>query len=54
MRIPLLPNETEEDYVELYQQMEKEDGRWPAGELLRQRVPTVEDTVKAFETIYSD
>ncbi len=32
MRIPLLPNETEEDYVELYQQMEKEDGRWPGFE----------------------
>ncbi|MDH3215389.1 MAG: thiolase domain-containing protein [Candidatus Krumholzibacteria bacterium] len=32
MRIPLLPNESEEDYRELYQEMEKTDGRWPGFE----------------------
>lgn len=32
MQIPLLPNETEEDYHELYQEMEKTDGRWPGFE----------------------
>jgi acetyl-CoA C-acetyltransferase len=32
MRILLLPNETEEDYGELYAQMEKEGGRWPGFE----------------------
>ncbi len=32
MRIPLLPHETEEGYRELYQQMEKQDGRWPGFE----------------------
>jgi acetyl-CoA C-acetyltransferase len=32
MRIPLLPHETEEDYAELYQEMEKTDGRWPGFE----------------------
>ena len=32
MQIPLLPNETEEDYKELYKQMEREDGRWPGFE----------------------
>jgi acetyl-CoA C-acetyltransferase len=32
MQIPLLPNETEDDYAELYQEMEKHDGRWPGFE----------------------
>jgi len=32
MQIPLLPNETEEDYKELYAEMEKTDGRWPGFE----------------------
>jgi acetyl-CoA C-acetyltransferase len=32
MQIPLLPHETEEDYAELYQEMEKTDGRWPGFE----------------------
>ncbi len=32
MRIPLLPNETEETYRELYAQMERQDGRWPGFE----------------------
>ena len=32
MRIPLLPNETEADYKELYAEMEKNDGRWPGFE----------------------
>ena len=32
MRIPLLPNETEEDYKELYAEMERTDGRWPGFE----------------------
>lgn len=32
MEIPLLPNETEDDYAELYQEMEKHDGRWPGFE----------------------
>jgi acetyl-CoA C-acetyltransferase len=32
MQIPLLPHETEEDYRELYAQMERSDGRWPGFE----------------------
>ncbi|MBI5139493.1 thiolase domain-containing protein, partial [Candidatus Nomurabacteria bacterium] len=32
MRIPLLPNETEESYRWLYSEMEKQDGRWPGFE----------------------
>jgi acetyl-CoA C-acetyltransferase len=32
MRIPLLPNESEEDYRELYAEMERTDGRWPGFE----------------------
>jgi acetyl-CoA C-acetyltransferase len=32
MRIPLLPHETEDDYRELYGQMERHDGRWPGFE----------------------
>jgi acetyl-CoA C-acetyltransferase len=32
MRIPLLPHETEEDYVWLYEEMAKHDGRWPGFE----------------------
>ena len=32
MQIPLLPNETEEDYRGLYEEMEKHDGRWPGFE----------------------
>jgi len=32
MRIPLLPNETEDDYRDLYADMEKQDGRWPGFE----------------------
>jgi acetyl-CoA C-acetyltransferase len=32
MRIPLLPNETEEGYKKLYAEMEKQDGRWPGFE----------------------
>lgn len=32
MRIPLLPNETEDDYKELYELMKKDDGRWPGFE----------------------
>jgi len=32
MRIPLLPNESESDYEELYAEMEKTDGRWPGFE----------------------
>jgi acetyl-CoA C-acetyltransferase len=32
MRIPLLPNETEEGYKALYKQMKKDDGRWPGFE----------------------
>ena len=32
MRIPLLPNETEEGYKELYSEMEKQGGRWPGFE----------------------
>jgi acetyl-CoA C-acetyltransferase len=32
MQIPLLPNESEEDYKELYAEMEKTDGRWPGFE----------------------
>jgi len=32
MRIPLLPNESEADYKELYSEMEKTDGRWPGFE----------------------
>jgi acetyl-CoA C-acetyltransferase len=32
MQIPLLPNETEEDYAWLYKEMEKNDGRWPGFE----------------------
>lgn len=32
MRFPLLPHETEADYKELWEQMEKEDGRWPGFE----------------------
>jgi acetyl-CoA C-acetyltransferase len=32
MQIPLLPNETEEDYKDLYAEMEKTDGRWPGFE----------------------
>jgi acetyl-CoA C-acetyltransferase len=32
MRIPLLPNETEEDYKWLYEEMAKHDGRWPGFE----------------------
>jgi acetyl-CoA C-acetyltransferase len=32
MRIPLLPHETEEDYVDLYKKMEQDDGRWPGFE----------------------
>jgi acetyl-CoA C-acetyltransferase len=32
MRIPLLPNETEDDYKELYEQMKEHDGRWPGFE----------------------
>jgi acetyl-CoA C-acetyltransferase len=32
MRIPLLANETEADYKELYAEMEKDDGRWPGFE----------------------
>jgi acetyl-CoA C-acetyltransferase len=32
MRIPLLPHETEEDYAELYHQMEAQGGRWPGFE----------------------
>jgi len=32
MRIPLLPNETEEQYAWLYKEMEKWDGRWPGFE----------------------
>ncbi|MBI2606043.1 MAG: hypothetical protein HYW49_08185 [Deltaproteobacteria bacterium] len=32
MRIPLLPNETEEGYKWLYSEMEKHDGRWPGFE----------------------
>lgn len=35
MKILLLPNETEEDYKELYQEMEKQDGRWPGFESFR-------------------
>jgi len=32
MRIPLLPNETEDDYKELYEQMKEHDSRWPGFE----------------------
>ncbi len=32
MRIPLLPNETEDDYKELYEEMKEHDGRWPGFE----------------------
>ena len=32
MRIPLLPHETEEGYTWLYDEMEKQDGRWPGFE----------------------
>jgi acetyl-CoA acetyltransferase len=32
MRIPLLPNETEDDYKDLYADMERHDGRWPGFE----------------------
>ena len=32
MRIPLLPNETEEDYKELYKEMEKNESIWPGFE----------------------
>ena len=32
MKILLLPNETEEDYAELYKEMEEQDGRWPGFE----------------------
>jgi acetyl-CoA C-acetyltransferase len=32
MRIPLLPHETEDDYKELYAEMERTDGRWPGFE----------------------
>jgi acetyl-CoA C-acetyltransferase len=32
MQIPLLPHETEDDYADLYQEMEKSDGRWPGFE----------------------
>jgi len=32
MRIPLLPNETEDDYKELYEQMKEHEGRWPGFE----------------------
>jgi acetyl-CoA C-acetyltransferase len=32
MRIPLLPHETEDDYKDLYAEMEKTDGRWPGFE----------------------
>ena len=32
MRIPLLPHESEEDYRQLYADMEKQDGRWPGFE----------------------
>jgi len=32
MRIPLLPHETEADYAPLYEEMEKQDGRWPGFE----------------------
>jgi acetyl-CoA C-acetyltransferase len=32
MRIPLLPHEKEEDYRELYAEMERSDGRWPGFE----------------------
>ncbi|MGK5086372.1 thiolase domain-containing protein [Bdellovibrionota bacterium FG-2] len=32
MKIPLLPNETEDTYKQLYKDMEKMDGRWPGFE----------------------
>ena len=32
MRIPLLPNETEQDYEWLYEEMKRTDGRWPGFE----------------------
>jgi acetyl-CoA C-acetyltransferase len=32
MRILLLPNESEEDYRDLYEEMEQQDGRWPGFE----------------------
>ncbi len=32
MDIPLLPNEKESDYTELYKEMKKTDGRWPGFE----------------------
>ncbi|MHC5022801.1 MAG: thiolase C-terminal domain-containing protein [Planctomycetota bacterium] len=32
MRILLLPNETEDDYRELYEDMKRQDGRWPGFE----------------------
>lgn len=32
MKIPLLPHEREEDYRELYEEMKKQDGRWPGFE----------------------
>ena len=32
MRIPLLPHETEEGYAWLYEEMERQDGRWPGFE----------------------
>jgi len=32
MKFPLLPHEKEEDYVELWRDMEKHDGRWPGFE----------------------
>jgi acetyl-CoA C-acetyltransferase len=32
MRIPLLPHETEEGYRGLYEEMRKQDGRWPGFE----------------------